>query len=161
MTSKNHILRRGKFTDLLLAGVASKFAATPVLLGDGEAPQGGGWSGQQAGSGNFVPYAILQTGTAVKNLQEPLRGRDTSWRLGYRVKAAGANRQQADFALDTARLIFSDLAHGVYACGVGAEVWKVLKSEYTQLGEVNPNNATDPATWEATDSLEIWLDLGP
>ena len=156
----NRILQRGLFTDQLLAYVTPKMPST-VLLGDSEAPTAGGWSGDQAGSGTFKPYVSLHTGPATKNLQEPIRGKDGSWRLSYSIKGAGANRQQADFALDNARAVFSVLATQTFACGVGGAVWKVLKSDYVRLGEITLNNATDPPTYEGTDELEIWLDLGP
>ena len=160
--SASVIFKRGLFTDLLLARVATAFGTASVLVGDGEAPGGGGWSGQQAGSGTFVPYVALISGTATKNLTDPLgRRKDSSWSLNYSVRGAGGNRQQADFACDAASKIFSDLAKQQFACGVGNVLWHVLKAEYTSLGGITPNNATDPPLWERVDGLEIWLDLGP
>jgi hypothetical protein len=155
-----NILRRGLFTDLLIDHVTPLMPAT-VLLGDGLAPEAGGWTGQEAGSGAFKPYVVLTTGAGRKNLTEPLRGQDTSWRLSYTVRGVGANRQQADFACDAARPIFSGLQHFSALVGVGNAPWHVLKSEYVALGDVRRNDATDPPLFECVDSLEIWLDLGP
>lgn len=155
------IFRRGLFTDLLLDRVAADFAATPVLLGDGEAPGAGGWTGQQAGKGSFKPYVTLTTGVSRSNLTPALRGQDRSWKLTYTLKGVGGNRQQADFAADTARVIFSNLAKEVFLVGQGNAAWHILKGEYASLGDVRRNDATDPPVWECVDNLEIWLDLGP
>ena len=155
------ILRRGLFTDNLLAYVATNFAATPILLGDGEAPGTAGWVGQQPGVGAFLPYVILSTGPANHNFTESLRGKDTSWRLTYGLRGVGANRQQADYACDVARPIMSNLQHFTTPVGVANRVYKVTKSEYSSLGSLNRNDNTDPPLWDCVDSLEIWLDLGP
>lgn len=165
----SRILRRGLFTDklidlltddndYLLAGAT----ATNVLLGDGSPPEAGGWTGDQAGKGQFKPYVVLSTGPGRHNLPEPLsRGKDSSWALTYQLRGVGANRQQADYACDVARPIFSNLAKQAFLVGVGNAPWHILKSEYTALGPVTRNDATDPPLWECVDSLEIWLDLGP
>lgn len=162
MTAKTNIFRRGLFTDLLYAELVTRLGNAPLaLLGDGEAPTAGGWSGQQAGAGNFVPYVVLATSGTAENFADPLRGQDKSWRLTYTLRGVGANRQQADFAADQLTVPASTLTTKTFPVGVNNALWKVLKSKYTSLGSVNRNDATDPPLWERVDTLEIWLDLGP
>jgi hypothetical protein len=151
-----HALRRGRFTDSLLLQLRDKMP-DPVLVGDGEAPEGAGWTGQQPGQGTYVPWVSLHTGPGAPNLQEPLGRRlASSWRLTYFVKASGGNRSQCDFAQDAARQILSAL-HGLTVSD-GTAGWKVQKSNYVTLGPIDRNDATDPPTFESTDTMEIWLE---
>lgn len=156
-----NVLRRGLLTDLLLDHLAPLFAVTPVLLGDGIAPKDGGWTGQEAGKGNFRSYVILSTAAGGPNFTEPLRGNDTSWKLTYNVRGVGGNRQQADYACDVARPLFSDLGRLSFPVGKADQMWKITRSRYVGLGAVQRNDSVDPPIWECMDTLEVWVDLGP
>lgn len=154
----SHIVRRGKFTDLLLADIIAN-TPSPTIWGDGEAPESGGWTGQQPGKGTFTPYQFLETMAAVPNMAETLaRRHEASWRLMYAVTGVGATRNQCEAALDVTRAYLSALHGKVYAAGQDSEVFKVQQSSYMQLGAVSRDDGTDPATWECRDTLEIWID---
>lgn len=152
----SHILRRGKFTDVLLDYVRMHLAS-PVQLGDNEQPSAGGWTGEQPGTGQYTPWVSITTGPSTPNLTETLARRTgSSWRLVYFVRAAGGNRPQADYAADQARALLSALHHMVI--NDGHQNWKVQKTAYVTLGAIERNDATDPPTFELADTLEVWVE---
>lgn len=150
------IFSRGVLTDFLLDKLATELTAPGILVGDGIAPEAGGWTGGQPGEGNFAPYVVLNTGPASKQgTRETLGNESTSWAATYTTRHVGALRQQADWAADKVRRVLNDFR--LKAIDLDGD-WRIMRTEYQQLGAVIRNDSTDPAYWEITDSLTLWLE---
>ena len=158
--ARDYTIHRGKFTDNLITYLSLTLGEgdTPVLVGDSEAPEAGGWTGQQATKGVFVPYVTVKTGQAGPNpLGQSIGGRlGAGWRLSYPISWTGANRSQAEYAADQLRGLVGSL-HG-FVVNDGVRDWKINKSEVVQMGEARRNDRLDPPGYEGTDLVEIWVD---
>jgi hypothetical protein len=150
------LLDRGVFTEQLHTYLV-QHTPVPVLWGLGEAPVAGGWTGDEPGKGSFVPYCVLRIGPGVPNMVDALARRSgQSWRLTYLIATAGADMMQAEYSAQKGRMILAGLHQ--FVVNDGTHDWKILKSEYAQLGAVVRNDATDPPTYEGVDTLEIWVE---
>lgn len=148
------IFSRGVLTDYLLDRLDTNLDPR-IEVGDGIAPEAGGWTGGQPGEGDFKPYVVLSTGPATKKVQETLGLQSTSWAATYSLRHVGALRQQADWCADMVRRELNDLK--VKAIDLGGP-WRILRTEYMSLGPITRNDSTDPAYWELTDSVSLWLE---
>ena len=151
------IFSRGLLTDWLLDHLEDVLTAssTALLLGDGIAPEDGGWTGGQPGQGVFRPYVVVTPGTAGRNQQDPAGDSDSSWRVNYTMRAVGGSRQQVEWSGDKARAALSVLTK-VQLDLDGA--WTVQQARYETLGAPARNDSTDPPYWEAADGVALWLE---
>lgn len=151
------IFARGVLTDDLLDYLEQTFAAAEftLLVGDHLAPEEGGWSGGQPGTGEFVPYLVLTTGPATRNAKDPIGRDNSSWSAAYTLRAVGATRTQADWAADMARSAVVGYAKRKPE-GLGG--WKVQLTLYSVLGDIQRNNSVDPPYYELTDTVALWLE---
>lgn len=158
------IYSRGPLTDGLLEYLAGGLGSTAIVLGDGAAPQDAGWTGGQAGVGQYRAYAVFNAGTATPNLNATVQGRTTSWKQPYTVDCYGGSRQQVDWVSDMLKPLID-----VYALASpppGHRVldldapWKVVLSNYTSLGGPSRNDQVDPPIWRASDAFVLWLEHG-
>lgn len=150
------IFSRGPLTDAILDHLeAALDTALGILVGDGIAPVGGGWSGGQPGEGDFVPYVVLSTMPASKGFTDPVPGGDTSWRAGYSLRCVGALRSQCDWVADKSRQAM--VLYKPKTIDLDGD-WRVLKTSYDTLGAVTRNDSTDPPYWELLDTATLWLE---
>lgn len=147
------LFHRGAFTDQVLDHLTS--ALEPgVLVGDGERPEGGGWSGQP-GEGTFAAYVVLESGQGAQGGgNPPLGDSDDSWLITYSLRSSGGLRQQADWAADQARAAWMGLPKINYELGT---TWRLLRPQVVTLGPMNRNDAVNPPYWTATDTVTAWL----
>lgn len=145
---------RGVLTDWLLEMLENNLEPE-ILVGDGQAPLAGGWTGGEPGDGDFVSYVTLSTGPARKQqASRPAIGRENvSWVCSYTLSHTGALRQQVDWTADKVRPAMSA------ARGLGPmENWTITLVDYTVLGPVTRNSSIDPPVWELSDSVDLWLE---
>lgn len=156
--------RRGEVTDALidhltetLAMVTVAGVTRPVLVGDSEAPTAGGWSEHGTPQrGVFIPYVTVATEAAMQRDPSPVAGSHASWILGYRLRTFGADRKQADWAADEARVACLALTQATITAG---ERWRITQVNFAQLGPVVPaRGQIDPPAWQVIDTVGLWLD---
>lgn len=156
---------RGYITDRLIAYLEETLAAVevageprPILVGDGKAPTKGGWTkAGEPGRGDFRAYVTVATGPASPRDPDPLGSAHSSWILGYRLRAFGLDRVQADWAADQTRAAVVGLTHAVITAG--DDTWKVSAVRYNQLGPVTPfRGQLDPPPWQVSDDVGLWVD---
>lgn len=150
---------RGRLTDALLTYLTSTLELTdrPVLVGDAQAPDAGGWPEQGAGQlGDYAPYVTVHTELALPRDPSTAASAHASWAMGYRLRSFGAVRAQADWAADQVRAAM--LGFTGRTLQLGPARWQVTAVLFNQLGAVVPNRATDPPTWQVVDAVGIWLD---
>lgn len=152
--SGNAVPARGVLTDALLDHLHD--ALTPgVLVGDGEAPTGGGWTTGEPGDGTFTPYTVLSTGRAAPISGQPdtLASAHSSWACAYGLRSVGGIRGQGDYTADLVRAAAVTFT-GLLTLG---DRWKVEAVRFTELGAMRPNRAVDPPMWEVDDVVQIWI----
>lgn len=149
------VFSRGPLTDAILDFLTAALQPHGILVGDGIAPNDGGWTGGQPGEGNFRSYVVVSTLQASKGFQDPVPGGDTSWRASYGLRSVGALRHQSDWTADKARQAMKD--YKPKHIDLDGD-WRVLKTSFETLGPVTRNDTSDPAYWELLDTATIWLE---
>lgn len=152
-------LPRGPLTAWVLKvlrdALAEAAPSSPILVGDGVAPEEGGWSAGQPGRGSFAPYVTLAGGSATPAPVNHIGDRFVDWIVTYQLRATGASREQVDW--------IGDRVAGVLWARVGAkltldgETWKVVDLRLPSRGAPGRTDTTDPPYWEAADVAELWL----
>lgn len=149
----------GGFTDMLLERVTAilENSPTPVLVGDGIAPHGGGWTEGQPGKGSFIPYMTVVFVGGTAQTSGLVQG-DRDWMLGYSIKGFHATRK----SLDSMMLLVRD---SLAAVTVGNKLdhpligdkdqWQVLKVHYDNLGSVQRVDSVNPPYWQAFDAIRL------
>jgi hypothetical protein len=142
----------GALTDLLLAAIEDYFGVTPLspLVGDGEAPAGGGWLEGQAGVGVFRPYTVVVSAGAVP-LAPDMSSHGVCWKVGFSLRSFGGSRRQCDRQAFMAR----GGVEAVHQLSFGSDPWRVFGFEWTALGPVSRIDSTSPAFWQAFDSIVV------
>lgn len=154
------VLLRGPVTDDLIDYLGTQLVGLAVLIGDGEAPRAGGWTGGQPGEGEFQAYTVLSTGPARVNNRDPLANNSTSWLASYTLRSVGTSRTQADWAADTTRAAVASYAKRNIEVATG-NIWSVQRAVYETLGPVTRIDATKPAHWELADTFTLQLEASP
>jgi hypothetical protein len=126
----------------------------PVLVGRGTAPQAGGWTGGQPSAGTFVPYVVVKAQTAAVRQVEGIGRQLMSWSCNYRLSYTGAKESSCDDAADLGRAAIFTLAGPLTLGGV---VWTLQKVDIARLGGTTRNDSTDPASWDVSDDVSLWL----
>lgn len=163
------LFNRGELTDWLLTnlGVAGgpdgpvltgTQDATPILLGDGEAPPAGGWpGGEPTPAETFVPYTVLITAPANPSPGTPVGSAEAdSWECSYRMPGYGALRAQADWVADKVRISWDALPSGDLEFGAGRN-WHICNYRVTAMGGVTRDDQLTPPLWTADTQLALTI----
>lgn len=149
------MLDHGLLTDLVLAHLESQVAGlvdSPALplVGDGVAPDGGGWLEGQPGAGVFRPYVVVASAGAVPRYLD-VSSFDPDWGVGFSLRSYGGSRKQCDWMATLSRRAVA----GVASLAVGE--WRVIGVEWGTLGPVSRVDATSPPFWQSFDSVSLVL----
>lgn len=150
------LLSRSVLTGLLVSylGVALEPA---ILVGRGVAPPAGGWNKGQPGVDSFQAYTVVKTsqalpGPAPENLGR--RAPRAHWRAGYSLLSAGAKESHVDDVADQVREAVVSFAGDLDLRGIS---WTIQKVDVQGLGPTTRNDSVDPAFWEVSDTVSVWL----
>lgn len=157
----NTALPQEQLTTWLVETMSTGLANFDVLVGDGVAPEAGGWTQGQPGVGTseFVPYITVVGGAGTPEALAPsLTDRFADWRMNYQLRSTGASRRQVDWTGDRGldlvieqrgtRLVLND------------ESWKIIDIRVPMMGAPSRTDTTDPPYWETSDSVELWVSRG-
>jgi hypothetical protein len=122
-------------------------------VGDHVAPAGGGWANGQPSSGIFIPYLVLKTGGGAPRALSPA-STDPAWALGITLMATGGSRSQCDWM---ARVGYRAV-RGLTQQRFGTPSWKIINVEWSSLGPMLRNDATDPPFWTVSDTITLVCD---
>jgi hypothetical protein len=148
----------GALTDLIIFTLGEQMALAtdpnpPPYVGDGVAPNEGGWAEGQPGKGVFVPYVtVVSGGSAPRALG--VNSHVPAWAVGFSLRGAGGSRKQVDWVGTTYRRALLGLKQQKF----GSPPWKVINVEWVALGPVTRNDATSPASWGTSDTVTIVVD---
>ena len=139
----------------LRVGLEVASPASPILVGDGIAPEEGGWTAGQPGRGEFVPYVTLSGGSGTPAPANHLGDRFADWVVSYQLRATGASREQADWIGDRASAAL--WAHVGDKVNLDGTTWKLIDLRLPNRGAPSRTDATDPPYWEASEVADLWL----
>lgn len=148
---------RGVLTDAFIAFLTEALAPK-ILVGDGEAPPEGGWTGtgQPGAPGQtFKSYVTISTGEAVPLDRDSIRSAHSSWNCLYVVRSVGADRTQSDWTADKMRQACLGIESTSLA--MGPEEWILTAVRFTRLGPVTPFRQTNPPTWQTSDTVQLHI----
>jgi len=153
MSSRTQPLR-GPITDYLLTELVNTLDG--VLVGDGVAPDDGGWKGGDIGAGTFAAYVVLTTGVATQVNTPPQGLKDQSgdaWNLTYTLASYGGVRQQADDVADQVRAAWQqiDLLRSVDL----GQPWGFQSRQITTYGAVSPEYAGTRVQWWSVSDADL------
>jgi hypothetical protein len=149
------MLDHGLLTDLVISHLEDRIAALVSssalpLVGDGVAPDGGGWLEGQPGQGVFRPYVVVASGGASPRYQN-LSTFEPNWGANYSLRSFGGSRKQCDWMATISR----QAIEGMVPTAVGT--WQVIGLEWGSLGPVSRVDATAPPFWQVFDSVSLVL----
>ena len=149
---------RGRLTDWLITTHLAPLTVltTPVLVGDGEAPEAGGWPGGEVGDGDFQPYITLATGPG-KPDSTALSSREAeTWVLRYTVQSFGGLRKQGDWVADLARTTWTSIRDARIDLGTEKQ-WKAYQFQVASMGALSRNDQVRPPYWQVADEMVLTL----
>lgn len=149
-------IARGAMTGKVLAHLIAQLEPG-VLVGRGSAPKAGGWENGQPSSGKFKPYTVLRARSATTPASgepNPLGRNLASWMLAYRLNCYGALESQASDVCDQVSEAISTLSGTFTLRNVS---WTLQQVIFGGMGDVLPNNATDPPYWQTAVDVSLHL----
>ena len=148
------VFQRRLLTNVLLDELTAALAPSGTLVGDAVAPEAGGWSGGQPGSGSFVPYLVLTSGHGTQ-AQNHLATFYDEWLVSYTVGCHGGNRDQCEYVADQSRYVLPALR--AQNLDIGEQMWHLAQVSYTSWGNVRRTDATSPPYFSSDDSVSLKL----
>lgn len=141
----------GAVTVLLLATLREGGS----LVGDGIAPEGGGWLSGQPNVSAFHPYGVLAfTGGMPPDTTFRYSEQVRSWELSWRLGAYGGSRAQCDRVAGVLR----GSLEGVLGLVFGDPAYRVTGLSWRSLGPMTRNDSIDPPMWSVLDSFSVRCD---
>lgn len=142
-------IQRGALTDHLI----SALQGVNLLVGDGKAPDDGGWDDDPNNpNSSYVPYVVILPQTAQGG--NGSMGDDTSeWLVPYIVMSYGITRGQVEWQADKARLAFTTSAQDQVA--MGSETWQITQTMINTIGGVARNDNMEPSEFSQIDLVSL------
>lgn len=136
----------GSMTFLLLHHLS---VGDPTLLvGDGVAPQEGGWTGGTPNTGSFTPYSVLAFQGAGPTHPDVDKA-DPEWATRWSIGHYGGSRAQADWVATLSRTRLLASLKQIFG---DSDPFKVISIVWTGLGGMSRNDQVDPPYWSASDT---------
>ena len=121
------------------------------LVGKGDAPKEGGWTGGTPGEGRYRPYLVLLHAGSTPIFQPTIGGHDRDWQVNFTVRASAASYDQltglgSKWRQHIDEWVRDEPLFGTLQWVIGNVVWN-------SLGPAEPNRSTSPTTWRQQDSV--------
>ena len=144
------MLDTGALTDYVIAALAE---ISWLEVGDGIAPDAGGWVKGQPNVDQFVPYAVVAfSGARPRTPELTLARQEDAWVCSFQLRYHGAARAQVDWTGTAFRQAVSGLLKQLFGA---PDAFEITWVEWQSLGGVLRNDSVDPPIWNATDSLTL------
>lgn len=139
--------------DLTARIVAVLGEQSKQLVGDGIAPEGGGWLSGQPNVSAFVPYGVVSfQGAALSDTALRYSEQVRSWGTQWRVSSYGGSREQCDWVATLMRAAVGD------CIGQQAGAYRVAMASWRSLGPMMRSDAIDPPMWSVSDAFTLRCD---
>lgn len=142
------MINHGMLTDLLVSHVATE---SGQLVGDGVAPEGGGWVQGQPNKGIFVPYiAIVSAGasTVIEDFSNKV-----DWHVTWSARSFGGSRKQCDWIAQKCRESVDSMNRQLF--GPPELLYKVINVDWEGLGAVSRVDTVNPPFWQVFDTFSL------
>lgn len=144
-------LPRGLLTDYLI----TQLTAAGLLVGDGEAPDAGGWDDDpNLPTSSYIPYVVLNPMAAAEPTG-PLGDTSADFRVPYSVTAAGISRKQVETYADIGRKKITDLTRVVIQ--LSGENWKIQQARANSIGGVVRSDTVEPSEFTQSDVVIVYI----
>jgi hypothetical protein len=145
-------LPRGLLTDYLI----SQLTTAGLLVGDGEAPDAGGWDDDpNLPTSSYIPYVVLNPMAAAEPTGA-LGDTSTDFRVPYSVTSAGISRKQVETYADIGRKKITALSRVVIALGAEGN-WKIQQARANSIGGVVRSDTVEPSEFTQSDVVIIYI----
>lgn len=151
----NEVPTRGVLTDSVITWLRDALAPG-ALVGDGIAPEAGGWNTQgEPNLGAFVPYTVVKTGAANPAEREGTNRRHASWLMAYGLDHFGALRNQCDYLADIVRALVTEQLRADDRDTTLLPGWKVQEAYFGALGSLDRTDAVTPSAFTCRDVVVL------
>lgn len=134
-------------TGAMVDQVIATLSGALILVGDGVAPEAGGWTQGSPNVDEFVAYSVVAFEGAVPAM--PDLSADQDWDLTLAIGHYGGRRKQCDFQANLVRQTAPQVR------SLTVEGFKIINARFTSLGGVIRNDQVSPPYWGATDLLVL------
>jgi len=144
------VINIGQLTSQVVMALAEE---SNQLVGDGIAPDGGGWLSGQPNVSAFVPYGVVVfTGATLSDPALRYAEQIRSWETGWRLSSFGGSREQCDWVAALVRNALDDC--------IGQEfgAYRVTMAQWRSLGPMTRNDSVDPPMWSVSDTFTLRCD---
>lgn len=142
------MINHGLLTDALISKVSS---SSGQLVGDGVAPDGGGWASGQPNQGIFVPYIVVVSQGARVVIEDFTNKVD--WHVTWNTRCFGGSRKQVDWIAQKARESIDEMNKTIF--GYEALPYKVINVDWENLGAVTRIDTVNPPYWQVFDTFSL------
>ena len=142
------MINHGALTDALITRVTTGSAQ---LVGDGIAPEGGGWATGQPNKGIFVPYIVVVSQGARVSTENFTGFMD--WRVTWSTRNFGGSRKQVDWVAQKSRESIDSINKTLF--GESGDQYKIINVEWDSLGAVQRIDTVNPPFWQTFDSFAL------
>lgn len=139
-------------TDAIVDALTIGLASFEYLIGDGEAPPAGGWSGAK-GQSRYYGYAVVHP-LIGGSTDGPIDAPDDDAQPTYQINCVGATRAHAEEVGDAVRDVL--LAASLTVSG---RVVQRVSVEF--LGGSQRDDTVQPAVWFTSDRFRVFTTPGP
>lgn len=144
-------LPRGELTTLLV----DRLRAAGLLIGDGKAPDEGGWNDDpNLPTSKFMPYLVINP-MAVADPTGPVGDTTTDFRVPYSVTGTGISRKQVEVYADKGRKTLALMERNTVT--LGGSGWKIQQVRANSIGGVVRTDNTEPSEFTQSDVVTIWI----
>lgn len=126
-----------------------------LVVGDGEAPAQGGWTGpMQDPSSDFIQYVVLSPGT-VGDPTGPLADTQADFVVPYSITSYGLNRSMAEKTSEAARQVAVDAPRTMVLLGNSS--WVIQQVRASSIGGVVRNDNAESAKYSEIDIVSFYM----
>ncbi len=142
------MINHGALTDALMTRITT---GSGQLVGDGVAPEGGGWATGQPNQGIFVPYIVLVSQGARVSTENFTGYMD--WRVTWSTRNFGGSRKQVDWVAQKSRESIDSINKTLF--GDAGVQFKIISVEWESLGAVQRIDTVNPPFWQTFDTFAL------
>lgn len=126
-----------------------------VLVGDGMAPDAGGWDDDPNDpASSYAPYLVMTPLTST-DATGSIADSSTDITLPYSFSAYGVSRDQVEFYADECRQKIVNLSRSVVTLTDGN--WKIQQARCTSIGGVARSDNVEPSEFSQTDVIVLYM----
>lgn len=145
---------RGDLTTVFL-----RYLAATLMIGDGVAPDEGGWDDDaNKPTSTYYPYGVL-TPLTTPEASGSIAESNAYVIAPYSISYYGISREQLELMSDRGREVASNLGRSQHTLqGLNqSEVWKIMQARCNSIGGISRSDNVEPSLYTQTDVISIYI----